>query len=84
MKKFNKEYEDLLEGFGYMTTRSRYPSKLNLSEDFIRAAQKEFKAQTAPITTEDEDGNAVVNPGRNAKQVLKEMQKSLPFILRKR
>ena len=84
MKKFNKEYKDLLEGFGYMVARSRYPSKLNLSEDFVRAAQKEFKAQTAPIATEDDDGNSVLDPGRNPKQVLKEMQKALPFILRKR
>ena len=83
MEKFNKECDELLEGYGYITTRQRFPSKLKLSEEFIRAAQKEFKAQTAPIALEDDEGNITHQPGRNPKQVLREFQKAFPFILRR-
>jgi hypothetical protein len=83
MKNFNKEYEHVLEGFGFhkTVTRERYPSKLNLSEDFIRAFKEEFEKQTSPIYTEDESGEAVTHEARKPGVVLKEFQKALKFLI---
>ena len=83
MKNFNKEYEHVLEGFGFhkTVTRERYPSKLNLSEDFIRDFKEEFEKQTSPIYTEDESGEAVTHEARKPGVVLKEFQKALKFLI---
>lgn len=80
MKEFNQSFETLLEGYGQRMVKVRYPSKLKLSEKFIRAFREEFKNQTAPVMTEDEDGNQITAKGRNKRQVLKEFQKALSFI----
>jgi hypothetical protein len=79
MKDFNDSFENLLEGYGQRMVKVRYPSKLKLSEKFIRAFRNEFKKQTAPIVTEDDDGQPVEKT-RNKRQVLKEFQKALTFL----
>jgi hypothetical protein len=80
--KFNKEYDDLLEGYGVMVSRSLYPRKLNLSQGFVKTLRDEFKSQTSPVMEEDNDGNSIEGPGRSKKQVLKDLQKSIPFLLK--
>lgn len=80
MKEFNESFETILEGYGQRMVKVRYPSKLKLSEKFIRAFREEFKKQTAPVMTEDEDGNQIEGKSRNKRQVLKEFQKALTFI----
>jgi hypothetical protein len=82
MDKYNKEYETIMEKYGLLRTvvRERFPSKLKLSENFIRAFREEFKNQTASTLTEDEDGNQISNPGRNKHTVLREFQKALKFL----
>lgn len=81
--KFNKEYDDLLEGYGVMVSRSLFPRKLQLSPAFVNALRDEFKQQTSPVMEEDADGNQIeAKPGRSKKQVLKDFQKSIPFLLK--
>jgi hypothetical protein len=80
--KFNKKYDDLLEGYGVMTSRTLYPRKLKLSSGFINSLRDEFKSQSAPVMEEDNDGNPIEAIGRSKKQVLKDIQKSIPFILK--
>lgn len=80
MKQFNENFDQILEGYGQRLVKVRYPSKLRLSEKFIRAFRDEYKKQTIPIVTEDEDGNQITSPARNKRQVLKEFQKALSFI----
>lgn len=84
MKNFNKEYEHVLEGYGFhkTITRERYPSKLKLSEEFVRAFKEEFAKQTSPIYTEDESGEeTVAHEARKPAIVLKEFQKALKFLI---
>jgi len=80
MNDFNKNFETILEGYGQRMVKVRYPSKLRLSEKFIRAFREEFKRQTAPVMTEDDDGNPMEGKSRNKRQVLKEFQKALTFL----
>lgn len=82
MDKYNKEFETIMEKYGLLRTvvRERFPSKLKLSENFIRAFREEFKNQTAPVVTEDEDGNQIKTEGRNKHTVLREFQKALKFL----
>ena len=80
--KFNKQYDDLLEGYGVMTSRSLFPRKLKLTPNFVNNLRDEFKKQTSSVMEEDNDGNAVEMQSRSKKQVLKDIQKSIPFILK--
>ena len=84
MKNFNTELDQVMENYGMVKTvvRERFPSKLKLSEEFIAAFKNEFENQTQPIYTEDEDGNQVLSrESRDPKQVLKEFQKALKFLI---
>ena len=82
MEQFNNEVDNITEGYGLMKTiiRERFPTKLKLSEKFIETFREEFKNQTAPIFTEDEEGNQIKTEGRSKKRVLREMQKALGFL----
>ena len=84
MKSFNDRLDNISESYGLHKTvvRERFPSKLQLSEDFINSFKKEFDAQTNPVFTEDEDGNEVLSrEARDPKRVLKEFQKALKFLI---
>jgi len=85
MNQFNEEYDDLLEGYKPRTMSERFPRKLKLSENFVRAFNEEFKRQAVSvITEEDEDGVPIkTEKRRNPRQVLKEFQKALPFLLQR-
>lgn len=82
MDNYNKEFETIMEKYGLLRTvvRERFPSKLKLSENFIRAFREEYKNQTSAIFTEDEDGNQIKTEGRNKHTVLREFQKALKFL----
>ena len=84
MKQFNDKLDQVMENYGMVrtVTRERFPSKLKLSEEFIKSFKQEFEAQTSPIYTESEDGEQVVTrEARDPKQVLKEFQKALKFLI---
>lgn len=82
MDQYNKEFDTIMEKYGLLRTviRERFPSKLKLSPEFIQAFQEEFKRQTAPVVTEDEEGNEVRNEGRNRHTVIREFQKAVKFL----
>ena len=79
---YNTQYESLLEKYGLLKTvvKERFPRKLKLSNEFVTAFREEFKRQTSPTLTEDENGNEIEGPARNKNTVLREMQKSLKFL----
>ena len=83
MKNFDKSLEDIQESYGIHRTvvRERFPSKLKLSEEFIKSLQQEFKRLTSPVIQEDEDGNETTTRP-DPKKVMLEMQKALPFLVR--
>lgn len=84
MKEFNDRLDNISESYGLFKTvvRERFPSKLQLSEEFIESFKKEFDIQTNPMFTEDEDGNEVLSrEARDPKRVLKEFQKALKFLI---
>lgn len=84
MKSFNDKVSSLSESYGLYKTvvRERFPSKLKLSEEFVEAFKKEFKAQVEPLYTEDNEGNQVLSrEAREPARVLKEFQKALKFLI---
>ena len=84
MEQFNKEVEDLVEGYGMFkqTIRQRFPKHLNLSDEFITAFKEEFVKQTLPLMEEDSDGNSIeTRAGRKPEAVLKDFQKALQFLV---
>ena len=84
MKEFNDRLDNISESYGLFKTvvRERFPSKLQLSEEFIESFKKELDIQTNPMFTEDEDGNEVLSrEARDPKRVLKEFQKALKFLI---
>lgn len=85
MNQFNEEYSELLEGYKPRVSSERFPRKLKLSERFVRAFNEEFKRQSSSIVTEeDEDGVPIQSEKkRSPRQVLKEFQKALPFLLQR-
>ena len=82
MKQYNDEFETIMEKYGLLKTviRERFPSKLKLSQEFIQAFQEEFKRQTSPVMTENEDGTQIETPGRNRHTVIREFQKAVKFL----
>jgi len=82
MKKYKDSFETIMEKYGLLRTivRERFPSKLRLSEDFIKVYREEFKRQTAPTITEDEQGNQTKGEGRNKQTVIREFQKAIKFL----
>ncbi len=82
MNNYNTKFETILERYGILSTvvKERFPRKLNLSNEFVAAFREEFKRQTAPTITEDDDGNQIETPGRSKSTVLREMQKALKFL----
>jgi len=82
MNHYNESYETILEKYGLLKTvvRERFPAKLKLSQEFISAFQEEFKRQTAPVVTEDDEGNEVRTEGRNRHTVIREFQKAIKFL----
>ena len=82
MDQYNKEFETIMEKYGLLRTviRERFPSKLKLSSEFIQAFQEEFKRQTSPVVTEDEEGNEVRTEARNRHTVIREFQKAVKFL----
>jgi len=42
--------------------------------------QEEFQRQTAPVVTEDENGNQIQAEGRNRHTVIREFQKAIKFL----
>jgi hypothetical protein len=84
MKNFNEQFDNISESYGLFKTvvRERFPSKLKLSEEFVEAFQREFKSQTEPVYTENEDGDQVLSrEARAPAKVLKEFQKALKFLI---
>jgi hypothetical protein len=84
MEQFNKQVDQLVEGYGIFkqTTRQRFPRNLNLSEDFITAFKEEFVRQTQPLMEEDAEGNQVETRGsRKPQKVLEDFQKALQFLV---
>jgi len=51
-----------------------------LSREFVTAFQEEFQRQTAPVVTEDENGNQIQAEGRNRHTVIREFQKAIKFL----
>lgn len=43
--KFNKNYDQIMEGFGYLKTVKKefYPKNFKLSEEFVKTFKSEFK-----------------------------------------
>ena len=82
MDNYNSEYETIMEKYGMLRTvvRERFPSKLKLSPEFIQSFQEEFKRQTAPTISENEDGSTIETPGRSRHTVIREFQKALKFL----
>ena len=84
MKNFNEQVDNISESYGFHRTviRERFPSKLKLSEEFVRSFKEEFSKQVEAVYTEDEDGNQVLSrEARSPAQVLKEFQKALKFLI---
>lgn len=84
MKNFNEQVDNISESYGFHKTviRERFPSKLKLSEEFVRSFKEEFSKQVEAVYTEDEDGNQVLSrEARSPAQVLKEFQKALKFLI---
>lgn len=84
MKNFNSELDSVMENFGLHKTvvRERFPRNLKLSEEFVESFKREFKAQTSPVFTENEDGVKEETRGaRDPGKVLKEFQKALKFLI---
>lgn len=84
MKNFNDHLDNIVESYGLHKTvvRERFPSKLQLSEEFIDAFKKEFTSQTEPVYTENEDGTQeLTRESRKPGIVLKEFQKALKFLI---
>ena len=82
MASFDKEYENLLEGFGGPLTTRLYAPRVKLSEEFIRAFKEEYKRLCAPDQILDEENNVIGEKPKNKKTILNQMQKSLPFLAR--
>ena len=82
MASFDKEYENLLEGFGGPLTTRLYAPRVKLSEEFIRAFKEEYKRLCAPDQILDEENNVVGEKPKNKKTILNQMQKALPFLAR--
>ena len=84
MEQFNKEVEDLVEGYGMFkqTIRQRFPRNLNLSDEFISAFKEEFVKQVKPLMEEDGEGESIeTRAGRKPEAVLKDFQKALQFLV---
>jgi hypothetical protein len=84
MKNFNENLDNIVESYGLHRTvvRERFPSRLQLSEEFIDAFKKEFQVQTEPLYTENEDGGSeLAREARKPRVVLKEFQKALKFLI---
>ena len=84
MEQFNKQVDQLVEGYGLFkqTIRQRFPKNLNLSEEFITAFKEEFVRQTQPLMEDDAEGNQVETRGaRKPQKVLEDFQKALQFLV---
>jgi len=84
MEQFNKQVQDLVEGYGMykQTVRQRFPRNLKLSEEFISAFKEEFVKNASPLMEEDAEGNQVeTRGGRKPESVLKDFQKALQFLI---
>lgn len=78
MKKFNDGLNCIEENYGLRETKTHYPRKLKLSEDFVKSFIREFNRQVTPVVDE---GNESDSKPRSKHQVLKEFQRALPFLL---
>ena len=84
MEQFNKNVDQLVEGYGLFkqTIRQRFPKNLNLSEEFITAFKEEFVRQTKAVMEEDAEGNQVeTRAARKPQKVLEDFQKALQFLI---
>ena len=84
MKNFNESLDGIVESYGLhrTVTRERFPSKLQLSEEFIDAFKREFQVQTEPLYTENDSGDQeLTREARKPGVVLKEFQKALKFLI---
>lgn len=77
MKKFNDGLECIEEDYGLRETKTHFPRKLKLSEEFVKSFLREFNNQIQPIVGE---GNKDVK-SRSKHQVIKEFQRALPFLI---
>jgi len=84
---FDKEFEKLCEGYGRIkeTKYKLFPRNLKgkISEQFIRALNEEYHRLTRPEQVLDEETGKHKNVYPCKKKVLSEMQKALPFLLKK-
>lgn len=84
MEHFNKQVDDLMEGYGMFkqTIRQRFPKNLKLSEEFIQAFKEEFVKQTSAVMEEDAEGNQIeTRAARKPQKVLEDFQKALQFLV---
>ena len=78
--KFTKRIEQILsEGYAPITSKTRYPRSLKLSEKFIRVFKEEFKRLCTAEHILDENGDVVSEKKKNPKQILEQMKKALHF-----
>lgn len=84
---FDSEYEKLCEGYGRIkeTTFKLFPRNLKgkLSEQFVKALNEEYFRLTRPQQVIDEETGQERSVYPDKKKVLSELQKALPFLVRK-
>lgn len=82
---FSEQYDKLVENYGQIkeVRHKRFPRNLQgkLSESFIKSLRLEFKRLTNPIIEEDENGEEIKSKP-DAKKVMNQLQKALPFLVR--
>lgn len=84
---FDAEYKKLCEGYGRIkeTSYKLFPRNLKgkISEQFVRSLQQEFFRLTRPESILDEETGESRTVYPDKKKVLSEMQKALPFLVKK-
>ena len=82
MTVFDKNYRNLLEGYGGPLTTRMYAPRIKLSENFIRSFKEEYKRLCKPEQILDEDGNVTEEKSKSPKRILEQMKKALSFLAR--
>lgn len=84
---FESEYQNLCEGYGRIkeTKYKLFPRNLKgkISEEFIKSVQQEFYRLTRPEQVLDEETGKEHNVYPDKKRIMAEMQKALPFLVKK-
>lgn len=84
---FDSEYEKLCEGYGRIkeTKYKLFPRNLKdkLSEQFIKSVKQEYFRLTRPTQVLDEETGEERSVYPDKKKILSEMQKALPFLIKR-